>query len=125
MFLGRYALAIAAGLAIGIAVGWLTNQPSDQPAPHRQATHHRSGPERVDATPDQQPPPTTPKPPAEQPPGMQQIQRMLAHCLAKPTTLGQLTCLERVLTLVWQYDVQPPLYDDPFSGSLDSSTYYS
>jgi hypothetical protein len=121
MHVGRYVLAVVIGLAIGVAGGWLTHRPADSPPPHRQAAKHRAGPQRVQATPDQAAPTTPPE--EAQPPSAERVQRMLDRCLSKPTALGQLTCLERVLELEWRSNPQAPRYDDPFSAPLDNSSY--
>lgn len=119
MYAGRYVLAVVIGLALGIAGGWLTHQPSAPTTPHRQSHHHRAGPQPVEVAPDQTAPQTPPQ--TRQPPGAQRIQRMLDRCLSKPTALGQLSCLERVLELEWQYNPDGPSFGDPFSATLGGS----
>jgi hypothetical protein len=121
MYPGRYVLAVVVGLTLGIAGGWLTHQPSEPPTPHRQSHHRRAGPQPVEVAPDQTAPQTPPQ--TQQPLGAQRIQRMLDRCLSKPTALGQLSCLERVLELEWRYNPEGPSYDDLLSAPLGSSAY--
>lgn len=114
----RYLVAVAVGLAIGVAGGWLSNQASETSSPQHKPAPGRATTDEVDAPSDGQATPPVKPPSNETPPGLRRVQQLLERCLYATTTPEQISCLQEMLELERQLQLDDPLY-----GPIDGTAY--